>query len=260
MSLPTAHCKECGEKNIKITAGPTGKPLIDCPKCNGKNVLEDGQTELTTYFIGKEKDTSRRGSKSKNEKKQGKKQGIIVKKLYVEHEQSDENQALPEHNLETIVEEALKSYQELEDQEERKIVEEHVSPRKRSRKSSVDATTKKPRQRRNKQEPEIDCVQNSTSNCNGAESTVKTCDNSIFNVLVHTKCWNCHVVLSNHIEFPKNHLTREFFCPYCGVPQTFICSCGILNSLVANYCMGCGTKPIMQQPQQTGKMMKTSLK
>jgi phage FluMu protein Com len=219
MSLPKATCRKCGQKNIEISAGPTGKPLIDCPKCKSTNVLEENQTELTTYFPGNEKLNR-------------------VKKARLAVE------SITDLELGKIVSQERKCYEELETA----LVETKPIPKKLSisqmmkergaiiHSTPISIPSKKARRKSNRSKVEEE---------EEPKTETKLISTKPFQLLVQPQCWSCNILFNCRIIFENNFLTHSFFCPKCGVPQTFNCECGLLNPLHFDFCVRCARQPIL---------------
>jgi hypothetical protein len=252
MSFPTARCKACGTQDIEITAGPTGKPLIECPTCGGQNVVEENQSQLTKYFdiMGPKSLTSKRSSK------RTKKADIPLSPTPPVAIENVEISELPETNeliienvenndmKEDVVPEDFGEATESEPDVESKVANES-KPKKRQKLSLPPAKKIPAKQQQTKMPPKPRQPRTRTSKPKlEPKLEPEQVKNSFYHCIPPTQCWKCDVELSSYIKFESDQLTQAFFCFECGVPQTFQCeNCNFIHSLHFNYCVQCGQKP-----------------
>jgi predicted RNA-binding Zn-ribbon protein involved in translation (DUF1610 family) len=211
-----AKCKACGENNIQITTGSTGKPLIECPKCGGQNVVEDKQSQLTTFYeINEDSCPNQKNGPSKKK----------MKLVPTETVQEDVNTEEKEKEKQTEV--------------------EKEKPKSKPKKYVFGANVNKkpilviePKKIEESKKPKQ--VRSRKSNNTGTNK-----EGNSLSALGSQVCWKCDIRFDDLLKFQNNEIKQAFFCPKCGVPQTFQCEkCVFLNSLVFDFCIGCGKKPV----------------
>ncbi len=216
MSLPTATCISCGQEDIEISSGPTGKPLIDCPQCGSQNVIEQNQSQLTCFYKMNVKNSTKKSSRSRNVKKEEK---------HIEEHKADPNE----------------EHKDDQDNEEKK--DEDITESESGETTVLQTKPKKKRkinEKNNENKPKHTRISKSIVPSKNQRSKKQ----NDLHAIMPNQCWKCDAQF-NFISFKENHITSPFFCCNCGIPQTFQCKkCHFMNSLLFDFCIFCGQKPI----------------